>query len=226
MNFKKLASKSIALALVGITVSTPIFNCASAMDIEESYINLEEYIGYDENLESEILPDLILSDDEIIIVNNYLDEQRNSGAKSRQPRSVAALAGWAGSFFIPGVGTAVVTAAGVITVAGVTVAAASWTGQKVKDWIYQSKKNDAEKAKSKIPSSVKKKNGDVDTGLFTDKTKINNKPALKNRKSGWSIQKDTAGHRGYDASVKAWKIFDKKGNRVGSLNSSGKVIDK
>jgi hypothetical protein len=49
MNFKKLATKSIALALVGVTISTPILNAPYAYSqsisaIEEACMNKNMYI--------------------------------------------------------------------------------------------------------------------------------------------------------------------------------------
>ena len=167
------------------------------------------------------IPNLILSEDEIKLANDYIRSQLDNGSIAIMPRSVAALAG---TFLIPGVGQAAITTAGVIIVGGAVVAAGSWLGQKVTDWAYNSKKNDAEKASSKIPKSLKKSNGNVDTGKFTQKVK--GKQEWKDPKTGWSIEKDTANHRGYDGSIKTWKIKNSKGQRVGSLNSSGKVIDK
>ncbi len=50
MSFKKRASKSIALALVGVTVVTPVLKTVSAMENEKSRLelNLEEDINFDE----------------------------------------------------------------------------------------------------------------------------------------------------------------------------------
>lgn len=84
----------------------------------------------------------------------------------------------------------------------------------------------AEDAAAKIPKKLKKSDDVVDLGKFKDK--YGNTPVTKNSgefKNGeWSIDKDTAGHTGYDGTVKKWKI-KKNGNRIGSLNKDGKVID-
>ena len=158
----------------------------------------------------------------LTFANSYIETQRNNGNIAITPRSVSLAAG--STFFIPGVGQVVVTVAGVIIVAGVVVSASSWLGKKVSDWVYTSKKNDAENASAKIPSSLKNKNGNVNTGKFTQK--VRGKQEWKDPKTGWSIEKDNARHRGYDGSTKVWKIKDIKGRRIGSLNSNGKVIDK
>lgn len=200
--------KKIALTLtfaLSVMFSSPIVE-AKAYE-QTDYNNIE-------------ISDLILTEQEIQLANDYIQYQLNNGNIAIMPRSAAALAG---TFFIPGVGQAVITAAGVIIVGGAVVSAGSWLGKKVSDWVYNSKKNDAEKASAKIPNSLKKGNGDVDVNKFTQKVK--GKQEWKDPKTGWSIDKDTAGHRGYDGSIKTWKIKNQKGTRIGSLNSNGKVID-
>lgn len=225
MGLKKRLSKSIAIALLGIMVSTPVFNSVSAMDLEDEYTSIEQNI---EDEELEIYPDLVLNDEEIKEIRNYLEAVKNEEIKVREKRALPViLLGWAGEFLIPGIGTVIVTEAGKIIVAGVTVVAGSYVGKKVKDHIYNSKKQKAEKAAREIPSRLKKKNGNVDLDRFTEKVK-GLKSTWKDPKTGWVKQKDGTGHRGYDTSVKEWKIkrnpYDK--DRVASVNSSGKVIDK
>ncbi len=214
MKFKKIKSK-IALALI---LSLTIVNIGPSIKTFANPINNDTKININE-LE---IPNLNLSEEEINLANNYIEEQINNGEIAIMPRS--ATAALAGTFFIPGVGQAVITTAGVIIVGGAIISAGSWLGRKVTDWVYNSKKNDAEKASSNIPKSLKKKNGNVDTGKFTQK--VRGKQEWKDPKTGWSIEKDNTNHRGYDGSIKVWKIKNIKGKRVGSLNSSGKVIDK
>lgn len=225
MGLKKRLSKSIAIALLGIMVSTPVFNSVSAMDVEDEHTSIEQNI---EDEELEIYPDLVLNDEEIKEIRNYLEAVKNGEIKVREKRALPViLLGWAGEFLIPGIGTVIVTEAGKIIVAGVTVVAGSYVGKKVKDHIYNSKKQKSEKAAREIPSRLKKKNGNVDLDRFTEKVK-GLKSTWKDPKTGWVKQKDGTGHRGYDTSVKEWKIkrnpYDK--DRVASVNSSGKVIDK
>ena len=49
MNFKKRASKSIVLALVGITISTPILNSVSAMDVDTNNNNKVNFETKEDN---------------------------------------------------------------------------------------------------------------------------------------------------------------------------------
>lgn len=92
------------------------------------------------------IANLILTEEEIQLANDYIQSQINNGNIAIMPRSAAALAG---TFFIPGVGQAVITAAGVIIVGGAVVSAGSWLGKKVTSWVtnykieqsYQNSKN-------------------------------------------------------------------------------------
>lgn len=102
-----------------------------------------ENTGYN-NIE---IANLILTEEEIQLANDYIQSQINNGNIAIMPRSAAALAG---TFFIPGVGQAVITAAGVIIVGGAVVSAGSWLGKKVTSWITTYKFNSsAEKAVEK-----------------------------------------------------------------------------
>ena len=71
---------------------------------------------------------------------------------------------------------------------------------------------------AKIPSRLRKENGDVDLGKFNEK--VGGKNSYK-EKGGWTIDKDTAGHGG-----RKWKLKDKAGNRVASLGENGEVLAK
>lgn len=136
------------------------------------------------------------------------------------PRSATATL--AGTFFIPGVGQAVITAAGVIIVGRAVISAGSWLGKKVVNWVQTNTANQINSVKNSIPSSLKKKNCDVDLGKFKDKN--GRTPLNKNsgtfRNGRWSVEKDTAGHGG-----RKWKL-KKDGNRVSSLDGNSKVVSK
>ena len=60
--------------------------------------------------------------------------------------------------------------------------------------------------------------GNVDLGKFDENVKGKN---AKKEKGGWEIEKDTAGHGG-----SKWKLKDKKGKRVASLDGNGKILRK
>lgn len=59
----------------------------------------------------------------------------------------------------------------------------------------------------------------VDLGQFTEPAK--GKKKYTNKKTGWSIEKDTAGQAG-----KKWKLKDAKDKRQRSLDGNGKIISK
>ncbi|WP_205527784.1 hypothetical protein [Listeria costaricensis] len=70
-----------------------------------------------------------------------------------------------------------------------------------------------------IPTSLLDKNGNVQLGKFNQKVK--GKSAWKDPKTGYTKEKDTAGHGG-----KKWKIKDKKGKRKASTDGNGKILSK
>lgn len=132
-----------------------------------------------------------------------------------QTRSAAAAL-VAGTWYIPGIGQVIVTAAGAILVAGVVVEVGSWIYNTVVEWFAT--RAEIKEAKEKIPERLKDEDGEVDLDNFDQK--VNGKTAYK-EKGGWTIEKDTAGHGG-----RKWKLKDKSGNRVASLDENGKVLGK
>ena len=93
-----------------------------------------------------------------------------------------------------------------------------------------SAKERAEDAAKDVSNSVKK-NGSKDT-VDLDRFKDKNGRTPKNKDYGrftsekdsrYTIEKDTAGHTGYDGTKKEWKLF-RSGKRVASLNNAGKIV--
>ena len=68
-----------------------------------------------------------------------------------------------------------------------------------------------------IPRKLLKDNNTVDLDKFTQK--VRGTRSYKDPKTGWTIDKDTAGHGG-----RAWKLKDKQGNRIASLAEDGKIL--
>ncbi|WHE07802.1 hypothetical protein PGH24_03365 [Thermoanaerobacterium thermosaccharolyticum] len=122
----------------------------------------------------------------------------------------------AGTWWIPGVGEVVITTAGVVIIGGTVIAAGTWLYNKVVDWFET--RTEIKEAKSKIPSRLKDKNGEVDLGKFNEKVK--GRTAYR-EKGGWEIDRDYAGHRG-----SKWKLKDKSGKRIASLDENGRVVGK
>ncbi|SHK65259.1 hypothetical protein [Tepidibacter formicigenes] len=123
----------------------------------------------------------------------------------------------AGTWWIPGVGEVVITAAGAVIIGGTVIAAGTWLYNKVVDWFEA--RAEIKAVKQKIPERLKNKKGKVDLGKFNQKVK-GDKVAYK-EKGGWTIEKDTAQHGG-----RKWKLKDKRGRRVASLDENGKVLGK
>ncbi|WP_026505843.1 hypothetical protein [Butyrivibrio sp. NC3005] len=128
--------------------------------------------------------------------------------------SAAALV--AGTWFVPGVGEVIITATGVILISGVAVEVGSWVYDAVTDWF--AKQAEIKEAKANIPSRLKDGDGNVKVGDFNQP--VSGKTAYK-EKGGWTIEKDTAGHGG-----RKWKLKNKKGDRIASLDENGKVLGK
>ncbi len=146
-----------------------------------------------------------------------VSENTTNGISTRSAEVVDAGAALvAGTWWIPGVGEVVVTAAGVIIVGGTVIAVGSWAYKTVITWF----KNRAliQQIKNEIPNRLKKPNGDVDLGKFDQR---GNNGSRKNKKTGWSIDKDTAEHKG-----SKWKLKDRIGRRKASLDENGKVLGK
>lgn len=72
---------------------------------------------------------------------------------------------------------------------------------------------------SDIPKKLLEDKDHVNLGKFTEPVK--KKKAFRDKDTGWSIEKDTAGHAGEE-----WKLRDKWGKRVKSLAPDGKIISK
>lgn len=139
------------------------------------------------------IPDLILSEQEIKLANEYIQSQLNSGNIVLMPRSFA-LGAFAGSFLIPGVGKVIITTAGKIIVGGATVAAGSWLGKKISNWINNYKIEQAyTNSKNK---GVKTKDHSVQTGgSLPTKGRPNSSKDLKDSKG-----------------IKQRRYYDKNGN--------------
>ena len=143
-----------------------------------------------------------------IKVNN-----QDSGAA----QTYAAIA--AGAYFIPGIGQILIAATGVITVAGVTIAAGSWLYETITEWLSDSEAQEIAAIKAQIPSRFRTDSGDVDLSKFDEKVSGN---SVKYKEDGgWTVEKDTSGHGG-----SAWKLKNKSGERVASLDANGKVLRK
>lgn len=207
---KALLSK-ISLFLL-LTLST-MFTMQTVI-LTKAYEKIDE-VSY--NYDDITISDLILNDEEVKLANEYIRLQIDDGNIGIIPRSLAVLAG---TFFIPGVGQAVITTAGVIIVGGAIVSAGSWLGQKVISWVENYKEINT--IKNSIPNNLKKGNGDVDLGQFKDKngrTPLNkNSGTFKNGR--WSVEKDNTGHGG-----RKWKL-KRDGERVASLDEDGKILSK
>lgn len=142
---------------------------------------------------------------------------KETSNSSMQPRAFAAPAIPAAAYFIPGVGKVLVLATGVIIIGGVTIKAGHWAYNKIKSWLSNPRRNTARYYN--IPERLLDSRGNVRLGDF--KVKVRGKNAWKDPKTGYTKEKDTAGHGG-----KKWKIKDKSGKRKASTDGNGKILSK
>ncbi|MFB7157904.1 hypothetical protein [Lysinibacillus sp. NPDC056232] len=101
-----------------------------------------------------------------------------------------------------------------------TIGATAATGSVFLLWMNQpTLTNEIDTAYRAIPKKILDSDGSIDMGKFSQK--VGGKTAYKDPKTGWEIDKDTAGHGG-----RKWKLKDDKGNRVASLDEKGRIISK
>ncbi|MET4562693.1 hypothetical protein ABIA69_003884 [Lysinibacillus parviboronicapiens] len=101
-----------------------------------------------------------------------------------------------------------------------TIGATAATGSVYLLWMNQpTLTNEIDTAYKAIPKKILDSDDCIDMGKFTDKVK--GRTAYKDPKTGWEIDKDTAGHGG-----RKWKLKNDKGDRVASLDEKGKIISK
>lgn len=214
MNKKLKKGVAIALTVVmAVTATVPAFAETDT-------------IGYNVQSMTENTNNLIIVDEGVTINGIYYTraeftnllyqaikvENHNPGTA----QTYAAIA--AGAYFLPGIGQVLIAATGVITVAGVTVAAGSWLYETITEWLSDSEAQEIAAIKAQIPSRLRTDSGDVDLSKFTEKVKGSNS---HKEEGGWTIDKDTSGHGG-----SAWKLKDKSGKRIASLDADGKVLRK
>lgn len=133
-------------------------------------------------------------------------------------------------YFVPGLGKVVLLATGGILIGATVYSVGSWAYKTFKNWLKTSAKQEAQDAAEKVSNKVKGSNNKVDLGQFKDKNgktpKTKNSGTFTSTKDKrYTIKKDTAGHTGYDGTIKKWKLY-LSGKRVASLNSSGKIVGK
>ena len=123
-----------------------------------------------------------------------------------------------GTYLIPGVGEIVITAGLAILLGKAAVELGTEVYKKVEEGLTIHFAKEAEEAKNQVPDRLKDSNGNVDLGKFDQNVKGK---SAKKEKDGWEIEKDTAGHGG-----SKWKLKNKKGKRIASLDENGKILRK
>ena len=183
---------------------------------EPNYYSEEEIIYIPESYLNPFNPDAIGT--------TYVSDNTGDG----QIQTYAAITGaLAGVYSIPVIGQVTITVTGAIIVGGVIIAAGSWVYNEVSTYFA---KKTAEKAADKIPNDLKSGDMTVDLGKFKNKNQKTAKETTAgapfNYGSKWYLEKDNAGHVGYNGEKKAWKLWKKGASkRTASLDKKGNVID-
>lgn len=223
---KRLLTLLLAFVMLMSTNVTAFASNTTTLSIET--INANDYIYVNGKYFSQKeFTDLLnaTTPEKSLVKQNNQNNQNKSNSLMAAPAVVAV-------YFVPGLGEVALLATGVIVIGAVAYAAGSWAYDTFTNWLQTSAKQEAKDAADSVSNKVKVSgsNDKIDLGQFTDKN--GNTP--KNKKSGvftskkdnrYTIEKDTAGHTGYDGTVKAWKLF-LSGKRVASLNSAGKIVGK
>ncbi len=123
-----------------------------------------------------------------------------------------------GTYLLPGIGEVLITTILAVFLGKAAMQAGTEIFNKVEQGLAIHFCKEAEEAKKDVPERLKDGEGNVDLGQFDENVKGKN---AKKEKGGWEIEKDTAGHGG-----SKWKLKDKKGKRVASLDGNGKILRK
>ena len=123
-----------------------------------------------------------------------------------------------GTYLLPGIGEVLISKTLAVFFGKEAIQAGTEIFNKVEQGLAIHFSKEAEEAKKDVPERLKDGEGNVDLGQFDENVKGKN---AKKEKGGWEIEKDTAGHGG-----SKWKLKDKKGKRVASLDGNGKILRK
>lgn len=224
-----IKKKNIILGLVMvINILLPALESSITYAEEFTEQNYEE-ISYEYNGDNNINNSVVVTENSIIINGKEYTNEKGleeilitaepiNNENMPASRSVAIAPGIAvGSYFIPGVGQVLVLATGAVVIAGVTIHVGHWAYKKIKSWFSNYRRNIANYYG--IPERLLDNRGNVRLGDF--KNKVKGKQAWKDPKTGYTKEKDTAGHGG-----KKWKIKDKQGKRKASTDGNGKILSK
>lgn len=222
MNKLKITALTLAL-IIGISTVTPKSAVFASQLKQKNQISLEE-INNDDRYDTETLAVIQVTDTDLIIngevydshkLKSLLDKAQEIEQESDDIKGRFAAA--AGVYLIPGIGEVVLAATGAVILGGVTITAGHWAYETIKDWLNSPKRLISNTYG--IPQRLLDDKGNVKLGDFTEK--VSGKSAWRNPKTGYTKEKDTAGHGG-----RKWKIKDKNGNRKASTDENGKILSK
>jgi hypothetical protein len=123
-----------------------------------------------------------------------------------------------GTYLIPGLGQIAITTTLTILLGKTIIETGTEVFNKVKEGLAIHFAKEAKEAADNVPERLKDDEGNVDLGKFDKNVKGK---SGKKEEGGWEIEKDHAGHGG-----SKWKLKNKKGERVASLDENGKILRK
>ena len=123
-----------------------------------------------------------------------------------------------GTYLIPGLGEIVITATLAVFLGKTAIDVGTEVFNKVIEGLEIHFAKEAKEAEDNVPERLKDDEGNVDLGKFDKNVKGK---SGKKEEGGWEIEKDHAGHGG-----SKWKLKNKKGERVASLDENGKILRK
>ena len=105
-------------------------------------------------------------------------------------------------------------------IAPAAFAAVGLAGYTIMNIYYKSQgtAREIDDAWDKIPNKLKDPDGSVAIGEFDTRL---SKGVRKNNKTGWTLDPSTSSHKG-----DKWKLRNRSGDRVASLDSEGRVVGK
>lgn len=211
---KKLVLKLCALTILSSMAMTSVSSVqasAASQSVPSTVVSVDSSNKNTQDAGS--IKTLDVSEKDKLEIKQFLEKENKESKKQKNNTKIVAMAipAVVAVYTIPGVGEVALLATGAIVIGGVAYYAGSWLYDKVMPYIIA----------FDIPNRLLKDGNTVDTTEFDQK--IGGKTAWKEKK-GWTIERDSAGGNSHGGSY--WKLKKPSGERVATLDQSGKILRK